>query len=85
MYRSFHLCISVPPKYALSTMVGYLKGKSAIVVFEKYSKVSGTARGTVFGHAGTTSVQSAWMRHGYENISKLRKSTSRLRASTIRI
>ncbi len=27
-----HLCISIPPKYAVSNVVGYLKGKSAIQV-----------------------------------------------------
>jgi putative transposase len=27
-----HLCLSVPPKYAVSSVVGYLKGKSAIQV-----------------------------------------------------
>ena len=25
-----HMCISIPPKYAVSNIVGYLKGKSAI-------------------------------------------------------
>ena len=25
-----HMCISIPPKYAVSEVVGYLKGKSAI-------------------------------------------------------
>ena len=25
-----HMCISIPPKYAVSNVVGYLKGKSAI-------------------------------------------------------
>jgi len=47
-----HLCISVPPKYALSTMVGYLKGKSAMVVFEKYSKVKRNFKGHSFWARG---------------------------------
>ena len=25
-----HMCISIPPKYAVSQVVGYMKGKSAI-------------------------------------------------------
>ena len=25
-----HMCISIPPKYAVSNVVGYIKGKSAI-------------------------------------------------------
>jgi len=27
-----HMCISIPPKYAVSNVVGYLKGKSAIQI-----------------------------------------------------
>jgi len=27
-----HVCLSIPPKYAVSNVVGYLKGKSAIVI-----------------------------------------------------
>lgn len=27
-----HMCISIPPKYAFSNVVGYLKGKSAIPI-----------------------------------------------------
>lgn len=31
-----HMCISVPPKYAVSNVVGYLKGKSAINIARKF-------------------------------------------------
>jgi putative transposase len=31
-----HMCISVPPKYAVSNVVGYLKGKSAIQIARKF-------------------------------------------------
>lgn len=27
-----HMCISIPPKYSVSNLVGYLKGKSAIAI-----------------------------------------------------
>lgn len=27
-----HMCISIPPKYAVSNVVGYIKGKSAISI-----------------------------------------------------
>jgi REP element-mobilizing transposase RayT len=30
------MCLAIPPKYAVSTIVGYLKGKSAMIMFEKY-------------------------------------------------
>ena len=31
-----HICISIPPKYAVSNVVGYLKGKSAIQIARKF-------------------------------------------------
>lgn len=43
-----HLCISIPPKYAVSTMVGYFKGKSAMMVFERYSKQKRNFKGHSF-------------------------------------
>ncbi len=32
MAGHIHICISIPPKYAVSNIVGYLKGKSADAV-----------------------------------------------------
>ena len=31
-----HLCVSIPPKLSVSEFVGYLKGKSALMIFDKY-------------------------------------------------
>lgn len=31
-----HMCISIPPKYAVSNTVGYLKGKSAIAIARNF-------------------------------------------------
>ena len=31
-----HMCISIPPKYAVSKVVGYIKGKSAIQIARKF-------------------------------------------------
>jgi len=31
-----HMCISIPPKYAISEVIGYLKGKSAIAVARQF-------------------------------------------------
>jgi putative transposase len=36
MSDHIHLCISIPPKYAVSKVVGYLKGKSAITIARKF-------------------------------------------------
>ena len=34
-----HLVMSMPPKYAVSEVMGYLKGKLSLRVFQKYEKV----------------------------------------------
>src|SRR5664279_188801 len=31
-----HMCISIPPKYAVSNVVGYMKGKSAITIARRF-------------------------------------------------
>jgi putative transposase len=33
-----HMCISIPPKYSVSTIVGYLKGKSAIAIARQFGR-----------------------------------------------
>ena len=47
-----HLCLSIPPKYSVSSIVGYLKGKSAIIVFEKFSGLRKNFRGHKFWARG---------------------------------
>ena len=47
-----HVCLAIPPKYSVSTMVGYLKGKSAMIVFEKYSRLKKNFRGHSFWARG---------------------------------
>ena len=34
-----HMLISVPPKYSISQIMGYLKGKSSLMIFEKYANM----------------------------------------------
>lgn len=36
MQDHIHMLISIPPKYAVSAIVGYLKGKSAIAVAREF-------------------------------------------------
>ena len=35
-----HLIVWIPPKYAVSEIMGYLKGKLAIRIFQRYEKLS---------------------------------------------
>jgi len=34
-----HLLLSIPPKYSVSQIMGYLKGKSAMMVFDRHSNL----------------------------------------------
>ncbi|MGR3179374.1 MAG: IS200/IS605 family transposase [Candidatus Anammoxibacter sp.] len=47
-----HICLSIPPKYAVSSIVGYLKGKSAMIVFENYSRLKRNFKGQSFWARG---------------------------------
>ncbi len=47
-----HVFLSIPPKYAVSTIVGYLKGKSTMILFERYSRLRRNFRGHSFWARG---------------------------------
>ena len=34
-----HMLVEIPPKYAVSSFMGYLKGKSSLMIYEKYPKL----------------------------------------------
>ncbi|MBA9086838.1 REP element-mobilizing transposase RayT [Fontibacillus solani] len=33
------MLVAIPPKISVSTFMGYLKGKSALMIFEKYAQL----------------------------------------------
>ena len=39
MSDHIHLLLSIPPKYSISQIMGYLKGKSAMMVFERHANL----------------------------------------------
>ena len=39
MLDHVHLLLSIPPKYSISQIMGYLKGKSAMMIFEKHANL----------------------------------------------
>jgi putative transposase len=47
-----HILVSIPPKYSVATIAGYLKGKSAMIVFEKYSNLKKNFKGHNFWARG---------------------------------
>ena len=34
-----HMLVRIPPKYSVSEIVGYLKGKSSLMIFEKHANL----------------------------------------------
>jgi len=34
-----HLLVSIPPKYSVSSFMGYLKGKSALMIFDRHANL----------------------------------------------
>lgn len=47
-----HLLLSIPPKIAVSTFVGYLKGKSALQMFDKHANLKYKFGNRHFGAEG---------------------------------
>ena len=68
-----HLCLSIPPKLAISEFMGYLKGKSALMIFDKHPEL-GTNSSGISGHVGITCPRlETWMKQRSESISRSRK------------
>ena len=44
-----HMCISIPPKYAVSNVVGFIKGKSAISIARQFMGKTKNFTGENFG------------------------------------
>jgi hypothetical protein len=47
-----HMLVSIPPKHSVSQIMGYLKGKSSLMIFEKYARI-----GRPIGLAGTMALR----------------------------
>lgn len=46
------MCVSIPPKYAVSNVVGYTKGKSAITIAPRFAGRTRNFRGEEFWARG---------------------------------
>lgn len=44
-----HMLISIPPKYSVAQIVGFIKGKSAILIARIYFEEERTSQDKVFG------------------------------------
>lgn len=46
-----HICIALPPKHAVSAVMGFLKGQSAIAIARQFQSRGATSRENTSGHA----------------------------------
>ncbi len=68
-----HMCLSIPPKYAVSNVVGYIKGKSAIRIARKYGGRQRNFTGEHFGPEATSFPRWGWTSTWYERTSAIRR------------
>lgn len=47
-----HMYVSVPPKMSISSFVGYLKGKSTLIIFDRHANLKYKYGNRVFGCRG---------------------------------
>jgi len=47
-----HICVKIPPKMSVSEFMGYLKGKSALMIFDKYPEYKQKQSGRHFWAKG---------------------------------
>jgi putative transposase len=52
MLDHVHICLSIPPKYSVSNVVGFIKGKSAISIARQFSGRQRNFTGEVFWARG---------------------------------
>ena len=78
-----HLCVRIPPKLSISDFVGYLKGKSALMVFDKHPEMGNKwdrsfwARGyyvTTIGNVNEATVKEYIRRQTEESMNEDKKS-----------
>ena len=78
-----HLCVSIPPKLSVSDFVGYLKGKSALMIYDKHPEMESKwdrsfwARGyyvTTIGNVNETTVKEYIRRQIDESMNEAKKS-----------
>jgi REP element-mobilizing transposase RayT len=68
-----HMLISIPPKLAVASVIGFIKGKSAIYIARNFSGRRKISRGKTFGRAVTMFQPLALMRTQCVSTSSIRK------------
>ena len=74
MVDHIHMCISIPPKYAVSNVVGFIKVKSAISIAREYrDKNNEVFKVKAFGHEVILYLQLVWTKRRSVITSKNRR------------
>ena len=68
-----HVLMSIPPKYAVAQVVGFVKGKSAIHIARSIGRRRRNFIGESFWHEATTCPQWARMKRRFASTSRNRK------------
>ena len=57
-----HMLVEIPPNQRISDFMGYIKGKSTMIIFERHSNLSINMETGIFGAEGIMLVQSEEIR-----------------------
>jgi putative transposase len=68
-----HMLISIPPKYSVAEVVGFMKGKSSIWIAQNVERKARNSPGTSFGLAATSSRRSGGTRRRSEPTSRTKR------------
>ena len=68
-----HMMILIPPKYAVSQVIGYIKGKSAIHMARTMVSVSAISRVNISGRGDISSRRLVETKRPYANIFEIRR------------
>ena len=64
-----HMLLEIPPKMAVSSFMGYLKGKSTTMIYEQFPELKYKYRNREFGAKDTTLIQWGKMKGELRSIS----------------
>ena len=74
-----HLLLSIPPKYSVSSFMGYLKGKSAMMIFERHANLKYKFGNRHFWATGYYVALWVSRKRPYGSISRSKRNRIRLR------
>ena len=73
-----HMLLSIPPKYSVSQIMGYLKGKSSLMIFDRHANLKYMGTG-ISGQEDTTLIRWGETKGRYRNTLKGSWMRTRLR------